>query len=604
MQLQESINLGVELQKDSREVKSLMKDIVFDLFAPKMYGQIRSMTYSPRSAVTLSQWKTAVLEYEKTFSDFMSITNFVKSRDEVLRDQYFTALMMNDRAIEMLEKMENTLILLREQYRTADNLYNQMQKDDSLTSFFTEFQETSYYFTNSFESFMNYFINSLNEEGERLRHSIIVFLIISAGAISAISLISTFYIARDLSRKLVKVEQTFRQVSCGNFSVRMEIDSKDEFGELSTTFTTLVNDLKNNVDSILNLTRDIGSFISEGSELKNLLQLVAQAIVQDTAADSAVILRFDKEGSAVLDAEDGQPINSADRQKLIDFFSKRIIRATSLIQYRPDKPSTSDVELDNLSAVTSMLAVPLIVEGRVFGILAALKINSENHFSDLGITRLRTFAEYASLSIDNFLKYSELIEKREAQYQALSSQAQPHFIYNVMSGILGFNSRGDSDGIRKTVEALKGMLRYIQSGNNWTSLAEEFELLEKYLLLQKIRFGERLDFSLECNDEVRHMRIPRLLLQPLVENAVIHGLEPLEEGGRLDVKAVMVRRRGELGADIIVSDNGSGFETDDMDNKTNIGLMNVRQRMQIAFPDSQFELRSIPGKGTIIELKI
>lgn len=604
-ELQKSINLGVQLQKDSREVKSLMKDIVFDLFTPKVYGQVRSLTYSPRSFVTLSQWKEAVLQYKKTFADFMNISNFVKSSDEILRDQYFTALMMNDKAMEMLEQMEETINVLREQYRTVDNLYNKMQKDESLTPFFKEFQETSYYFTNSFESFMNYFIKSLTAEGIKLKHRIILLFILSAGAVSIITAILTIYIARDLSRKLYKVEQTFRQVSYGNFSVRLDINSKDEFGEFSTTFTSLVTDLKENVDSILNLTRDIGSFISEGSELQNLLLLVVQAVVQDTKTDSAIILRFDREGDASLEAANGKELDPDDLKMLTDFLSSRIIRTSSVFQYRLDGACSNNlIELQGLKLVTSMLAVPLIVEGKVFGMLVSMKIDSDEYYSDLGITRLQTFAEYASLAIDNFLKYSELIEKREAQYQALSSQVQPHFIYNVLSSILGLNSRNDSDGIRKTVESLKGMLRYIQSGDNWTSLEEEFEFIKKYLGLHKIRFGQRLDYMVELDDDVRHLRIPRLLLQPLVENAVIHGIEPLEEGGRIEVSASAIRRQGTVGTDIVISDNGAGFDDSDIDKKSNIGLTNVRQRMRIVFPDSSFRIESSEGKGTRIELKL
>ncbi len=604
-QLQQSINLGVQLQKDSREVKSLMKDMIFDLFTPKMYGQIRSLTYSPRSAVTLSQWKEAVLQYKKTFSDFMSISNFVKSRDEHLRDQYFTALMMNDKAMEMLDNMEETLIYLREQYRTVDNLYNTMQKDDTITPFFRQVQETSYYFTNSFESFMNYFIKSLNEEGKKLKKRIVAFFIISASAVVLLTLLLTLYISRDLGRKLVKVENTFRQVSLGNFSVRMEISSHDEFGDFSNTFITLVNDLKKNVDSILNLTRDIGSFITEGSELGSLLHLVVQAVVQDTAADASLIFRFERDGTARLEAENGSSPGEHDREVLLQYFSNRIVRPNSVIQY--NSGSISDAALltfEKLQSVISMLVVPLSIEGKVFGILIALKTRPGEYFSDLGITRLQTFAEYASLSIDNFLKYNELIEKREAQYQALSSQVQPHFIYNVMSGILGLNSKGDSDGIKLTVEALKNMLRYIQSGNNWTSVEEEFEFLNRYLMLQKIRFGERLKFSFELEDGIKNLRIPRLLLQPLVENAVIHGIEPLEEGGSLTITAVEIRRLGEKGTDITILDNGCGFDVSDIEKKSNIGLLNVRQRMQIAFPNSIFLIDSEPGKGTKVELKI
>ena len=604
-QIQQSINLGVQLQKDTREVKSLMKDIVFDLFTPKMYGQVRSLTYSPRSAVTLSQWQAAVLQYKKTFSDFMSISNFVKSHDEHLRDQYFTALMMNDRAMEMIKDMEETLIYLREQYRTVDNLYNTMQKDESLTSFFRQVQETSYYFTNSFESFMNYFIKSLNEEGEVLKKRIVIFFIVSACTVVLMTLFLTIYIARDLSMKLVKVENTFRQVSHGNFSVKLGISSKDEFGAFSKTFRSLVNDLKENVDSILNLTRDIGSFISDGSELRELLKLVVQAVVQDTSADTALIYRLERDGTVKLEADYGALPADGDVEKISSYFSTRIIRPNAVVEYDPGNTEELFLkDLNNLETVESMLAVPLLVDGRVFGVLVALKTQSNEGFLDLGVTRLQTFAEFASLSIDNFLKYNELIEKREAQYQALSSQVQPHFIYNVMSGILGLNSRGDSDGIKKTVEALKNMLRYIQSKNNWTSMEEEFEFLRQYLMLQKIRFGDRLNFEFNMDEGVRHIQIPRLLLQPIVENSVIHGIEPLEEGGKLFISAAEIRRLGEKGSDIIIEDTGCGFKTDELDKNMNVGILNVRQRIQIAFPDSSFNISSTPGSGTRVELKI
>ncbi len=602
--LQQSINLGVQLQKDSREVKSLMKDIVFDLFTPKMYGQVRSLTYSPRSAVTITEWKEAVLEYNKTFTDFMTSSNFVHSRDEHLRDQYFTALMMNDKAMTMLSEMEATLKYLREQYRTVDNLYNTMQKDDSITPFFQQVQETSYYFTNSFESFMNYFIKSLNEEGDELRRQIVVFFVISACAVLMLSILLTIYLARDLSKKLVKVENTFRQVSHGNFSVKLDIASHDEFGEFATIFTSLVKDLKENVDSILNLTRDIGSSITEESDLNRLFQLVVQAVVQDTAADTSIILRKENDGSVILAAESGIIPHEGELEIVTGCFRNRIIRKNSILIYDAGNKSSSIPELDGLKSVSSMLAVPLVVEGRVFGIMIALKIGQGELFSDLGITRFQTFAEYASLSIDNHLKYNELIEKREAQYQALSSQVQPHFIYNVMSGILGLNSKGDSDGIKKTVEALKGMLRYIQSRNNWTSVEEESAFIRQYLMLQKIRFGGRLEFELTIDDGIRNFQIPRLLLQPLVENSVIHGIEPLEEGGKITVKVSETRRMGEKGADIIISDNGRGFEISELDKKSNVGLMNVRQRIQIAFPDSSFKIDSRPGEGTSVELKI
>jgi len=100
-EIQNSINLGSELQLKSREVQSHMKDIVFDLFAPKMYNQLRSLTFSPRSAVTIKQWQQAVLEYNQTFDDFMKLDHFFQEDEGLIRDQYFTAVTMNERAMEL-----------------------------------------------------------------------------------------------------------------------------------------------------------------------------------------------------------------------------------------------------------------------------------------------------------------------------------------------------------------------------------------------------------------------------------------------------------------------------------------------------------------------
>ncbi len=120
-EIQNSVALGTALQVKSREVQSLMKDIVFDLFAPKIYGQLRSLTYSPRSAVTLRQWQNAVFEYKKIFREFMEMNFFLNSEDEFIQDQYLTALTMNDQAMNMLTRMEEILVIMREEYRSAEN---------------------------------------------------------------------------------------------------------------------------------------------------------------------------------------------------------------------------------------------------------------------------------------------------------------------------------------------------------------------------------------------------------------------------------------------------------------------------------------------------
>ena len=598
-EIQNSVALGTALQVKSREVQSLMKDIVFDLFAPKIYGQLRSLTYSPRSAVTLRQWQNAVFEYKKIFREFMEMNFFLNSEDEFIQDQYLTALTMNDQAMNMLTRMEEILVIMREEYRSAENPYNEMQKNDALTPFFREFQETSYYFSNSFEGFMNYFIRTLEEAAVRFRTRMyLLFMVIDIGIIAGYLLLSLF-LARDVNTKLLKVEQAFRAVTHGDFSARMDIFSRDEFGDMSRRFDILVDDLKTNVNSILNLTRDVGSSLTHASQLEDLLSIFTQAIVQDTAADAALVIRNTENNGGEISAVAGSNLEKEDMDKLLKFLERRIMRPGShlLIQ-------NTRTEEQLPSSITSLLAAPLALDDSHFGVIVSLKMEPEESFSDLGATRFMTFAEFASLTLDNHVKYRALIENQEARFQALQSQVKPHFLYNILSGIIGLNRQGDSESLEKTVLALKEMLRYIQSSSRWASLEAEFDCIEKYCSLQQIRFGNRLNFSLELDPEARYLQVPRLLLQPLVENAVLHGIEPLERPGTLSIRARARRHGGEEGAIIEIIDDGAGFDTSLLEKESNIGIRNVMGRLHMTWPQCHFEISSEPGKGTRVLIEV
>jgi hypothetical protein len=600
MQIQETIHLGERLQVRSAEVQSLMKDIVFDLFAPKMYGQTRSLTYSPRSAVTIRQWQKAVMEYDEAFKQFMKQDFFIGLRDEFTRDQYLVALRMNDRAMAMLSEMEETLHVLRESYRNVDNLYNEMQKEDSLVPFFRQFQETSYYFSNSFEGFMRYFIVSLQANGNNVQRRITLLFLISLGFIILGFILITVFLMRGMDRQITLLQKRFREVSRGNFSLVKDSFRNDEFGELSRTFDTLVFELKTNIESFLRLTRDIGTSMNIKTGVKELLDLVVQSVVIDTATDTSLITRKKDGEFPELSAQAGAELNNNDILLL-----KKELRSLSSMTVRPGSFNQLNCSSqDGYSHDFSMLVFPLTVKEGLFGNLIAIKGEPDNQFSDLGITRLATFAEFASLSIDNFFSYKELIERREAQYQALSSQVQPHFINNVLNGFMGLNRKGDRDGLDKAIISLREMLRYVQNRKPWATLAEEIEFLDRYCTLQKIRFGDRLEYHFDIDADCTYIQIPRLILQPVVENAIIHGLEPAEWKGNLTITAAPVRRFGEVHADIRILDNGVGFDAGTMNQCSQIGTLNVKQRLESACPDHIFTIESTPGKGTEVHLRI
>ena len=223
-----------------------------------------------------------------------------------------------------------------------------------------------------------------------------------SGFILLFSVLFTLYLTRDLTTKLNRMEAAFRKVSYGDFSGKLSINSKDEFGAFTETFNELLNDLKENVGNILNLTRDLGPFISTKSELPDLYNLVAKAVVQDTSADIAVLLKAEMNDSFQVVALEGVELTDENRERLLKLVSNRVYRPNSYLAL-----GGTDSELTD-SIIKSLLAAPLIVEGKNYGLLASIKTESDEAFSDLGITRFSTFAEYVSLTLDNFFKYKAL----------------------------------------------------------------------------------------------------------------------------------------------------------------------------------------------------
>lgn len=598
-QIKNATEQGYLLQHQSEKVKSLMKDIVFDLFAPQIYGQTRSLTYSPGTGFTLNQWEESFGKYQYLFNQFINSAQNLQNHDINIREQLLTAMVMNQKAEEKLDKMAHLIITIRSRYGNEGNIYNAMQKDASLHSFFNDFQATYYYFSNSFESFMNYLISSLKKEGDRLNRSRTFFLIINLGAFVIIALGFTILLTRDISRKISSLQRAFKNLGFGNFSEDYLIKGKDEFSELSHELNRLVGSLKENVDNILNLSRDVGGFISDNFDLSQLLELIINTVLQDTSSDAVFFYTQAKSKSLKKECSAGTALSDNDIQLMEKYISNKIIRPGNYLHYQWNDPRYQD----HFLIIQSFLAIPIAIDGTSFGLLVAIKTPENSYFSDLGITRLISFAEYVSLTISHFFKYRELSERREAQYQALHSQLQPHFIYNILGTIQGLNRKGDRDGLSLTIDALKVMLRYIQSSNKWSIIEDEIDFIQKYCQLQSIRFGDRIHFDIQMDEKCRHIQIPRLLLQPLVENSIIHGLEPLEEGGRLHIQAEYCRHHGEEGALITIKDNGKGFDINPREKIPNIGLQNVQERLK-AQRGSSFKISSSPGKGCSVEIMI
>lgn len=202
------------------------------------------------------------------------------------------------------------------------------------------------------------------------------------------------------------------------------------------------------------------------------------------------------------------------------------------------------------------------------------------------------------------MEYVLVLKQRNSEYKALQSQIQPHFLFNMLNGFITLNQIGERELLEKSIIDLTLLLRYILNQTEMTTLEEEMHLIDKYSSLQQLRFGHRLQVLMSCEDGVRPYKVPKLILQPLVENAIIHGVEPLNSPCTLTVAADTVWEDGVLFVRIRIEDDGVGFDTQLLDEHGQVGLANTRERLQLCFPDSLFRLESAVGVGTSIIIMI
>ncbi|MBI3530455.1 MAG: sensor histidine kinase [Betaproteobacteria bacterium] len=187
----------------------------------------------------------------------------------------------------------------------------------------------------------------------------------------------------------------------------------------------------------------------------------------------------------------------------------------------------------------------------------------------------------------------------EANLRLLQAQIEPHFLFNTLSNILSL-IRNEPQKAEHMLEDLTDYLRVSlqRTRTDQVTLGDEIMLLRAYLGIQQVRMGARLSYSIDVPAELNKLRLPPLIIQPLAENAVHHGLEPQAQGGRITVKAC---RSGDK-LDIEIADTGSGLSEDSV---PGVGLSNVRARLQALYADrAQFLLQPNQPRGLKIRLEI
>lgn len=206
------------------------------------------------------------------------------------------------------------------------------------------------------------------------------------------------------------------------------------------------------------------------------------------------------------------------------------------------------------------------------------------------------------------------IEHRKAQFNALQSQINPHFLFNSLETI---RMRSLIKNETETAQIIHKMAKLLRSSLTWNKdrikVEEELEFIHCFLEIQKYRFGDRLTYRLDVDPEARSVIIPKMVFLPFVENASIHGIEPMKHGGEIDITI----RRSSHDLEFSIRDNGAGMNPEQverfygyLENEAEelgerIGVQNVIYRLRMLYGDRiRLFIDSAPGQGTCIRITL
>ncbi|MCL6602824.1 MAG: sensor histidine kinase [Paenibacillus sp.] len=211
--------------------------------------------------------------------------------------------------------------------------------------------------------------------------------------------------------------------------------------------------------------------------------------------------------------------------------------------------------------------------------------------------------------------YEAELVKKQSEMAYLQSQINPHFLYNTLESINGIAAKEGADKIFHMTKALSLVFRYSIQGTDTVPLREELKMIKSFIYIQKIRFSNRFEVNYHFSEEILEYRVPKMILQPIVENAIFHGIEPKSGEGLLEIS-------GEVSGDMIlltVKDNGMGMEDEKLrmimnslsakhgligqyqDRILNIGLANVNNRVKLKYGNEYgIIIESEIGYGTEI----
>ncbi len=241
-----------------------------------------------------------------------------------------------------------------------------------------------------------------------------------------------------------------------------------------------------------------------------------------------------------------------------------------------------------------------------------VKVASSDEIGNLAAKFNLMISKIRELMLQNVREHEA---KRRAELQALQAQINPHFLYNTLDSVIWMAEAKKHGEVVKMVSSLAKLLRLtISSGNEIVTIREEIDQITNYLIIQKMRYRDKLDYRIDVDENIHHNRILKILLQPLVENSIYHGIKNKKEGGTVQVLGRRVGSRvliqivdDGVGADPermrdILSSCSEGAE-ESVDDTNGVGVRNVHERIRLYFGnDYGLVFRPSEGSGTTVDV--
>ena len=232
---------------------------------------------------------------------------------------------------------------------------------------------------------------------------------------------------------------------------------------------------------------------------------------------------------------------------------------------------------------------------------------------DTSLALLSTGIEDMAARLDKQIELNreEQIKLRDIELSLIQAQINPHFLYNTLDAIVWLIEIGKNDQAEQMVTSLSSYFRsFLSDGKDIVTLAEEKQHIKSYLEIQQVRYRDIMEYEIDIDPAIENTKLPKMTLQPLVENAIYHGLKPKRGKGKIKVT-------GTLEGDKIVlkvTDTGLGMPSEELENlktrvlnedTTSFGLTSSYKRLKILYGDAcRFDIKSVPQEGTSISIEI